>query len=161
MGFYGNVFWITRAIALACWTVRSRSCNSFLYNYLWWTASKDAHFPFLQLFQIYLFLQISNVEAITQQVKFKKEKWIYFLVPFLMMTALAIFGNLILSEYTSYVEKLATNAEFSTVVEVIYATGSPLSLGFSLHIFIHLYIVYKHIRKYKHVSVVKSEDRPF
>ena len=78
-----------------------------------------------------------------------------------MMTALAIFGNLIISEYTFYVEQLAKNADFSTVVEVIYATGSPLSLGFSLHIFIHLYIVYNQIRKYKHITLARNKDEPF
>lgn len=161
MGFYGTVFWIIKAIAITCWTVRSRTCNTFLYNYLWWTVLKDIHFPFFQLFQIYLFLQISNVGAIIEQDRFKKEKAIYFLVPFLMMSSVAIFANLIISEYTYYVEDLAKNAKFSTVVEVIYATGSPLSLGFSLHMFIHLYIVYNHLRRYKHVFVSRSEDGPF
>ena len=150
MGFYGTIFWTIKTIASACWTVRAKGCNHWLYNYLFWTTFKNGHYPFLQLVQIFVFLKISNVAVITQQDSFKKVKQVYFLVPFLMMTALAIFGNLILSEYTFYVEKLAKKAEFSTVTEVIYATGSPLALGFSLHMFLHLFIVYNQIRRFKH-----------
>lgn len=78
-----------------------------------------------------------------------------------MMCTLAIFLNLIISEYTSHVEDLAKEAKFLTVVEAIYATGSPLSLGFCLHMFLHLFIFYIEIRKCKHIPEAIREGELF
>ena len=142
------MFWVAKSVASGMWASRASAVDSDLFLYLMWTTVKMAHFPFIQIFQIYLFVTLDVRYA--KKKSFKKGLACYFLTPFLIFTAFAIFCNLVISEYTFYVEELADDADFTTVTEIVYATGSPLGLSFSLHIVLHFYTILCQMNKYKH-----------
>ena len=89
MGLFSIIFWIMKATAEAVWAFRAKRLDDHLFQYLIWTAVKDYHLPLTQMFQIYLFATVSVKQV--QQETFKNDLSTFFLVPFLMFTALVIF----------------------------------------------------------------------
>uniref|UniRef100_A0A7M5UU50 Uncharacterized protein n=2 Tax=Clytia hemisphaerica TaxID=252671 RepID=A0A7M5UU50_9CNID len=159
MGLFSTMFWVAKTVAISMWAYRAYISDSELSLYLIWTTVKDVHFPFIQIFQIYLFVTLDVTS--TRKGIFKKELISYFLTPFLMLAALAIFFNLIICEYTFHVEELAKDANFTTVTQIVYGTGSPLGLGFSLHIVLHFYTMYCQMKHYqnRYPSIDKDDNR--
>lgn len=113
---------------------------------LFWIAGvEDLLTPFVQLFQIFVFVSISQKQC--QQKEFKTNLWTYFLVPFLISTALAIFFNLIIPES---VDDLFEEAYLFTVLQVLSEIGSPIGHGFSLHIFVYFFMLHNRMSRYEH-----------
>jgi hypothetical protein len=156
MGLFSIIFWTMKATAEAVWAVRAYAVNDHLFQYLTWTALKDYHLPFTQMFQIYLFATL-NMKQVRRQ-SFKSDLSTFFLVPFLMFSALAIFFNLVINEYTFYIEDLVKEADLSTVLQVLYVTGSPIGLGFSLHIFVHFFMLHDQMSLYQHIYAGDGGD---
>lgn len=135
MGLVSVMFWIASLVSTAVWSTRTKFADAEKYLYLVWTTVKIVHFPFVQIIQIFIFQKVRVGYA--KKKAFLEMKAPYFLIPFLMLTSFALVVNFIICEYRYYVEKFIEKANYSTVTQILFATGSPMGIAFSVHIFLH------------------------
>eukprot|EP00111_Clytia_hemisphaerica_P000325 TCONS_00000847-protein len=147
MGLVSVMFWTANSISTIVWSIEGNATDQ-KQPYLVWTTGKVFFFPFVQLFQIYIFRKIRLCYAKNKTFLMMKKS--YFLIPFLMLSSLALLANLIICEYRDYVEELIEEAHYVFVTEILLAVGAPMGIAFSCHIVLHFYTIYHQMRKCKH-----------
>ena len=141
MGVFSIIFWCLKGSLTIFWLARAKSVggNQEQYAYLLWNAIKFSFRPFSIIFEIYLF---SNTDAIScTSPEIKRRKGNHFIIPCIMLSFLAVFVNSVVDAYSGYIEGLVKQANLITVLSVVYKCGSPIYLGFCLHMFLYFLIM--------------------
>ncbi|XP_057302564.1 uncharacterized protein LOC130636749 [Hydractinia symbiolongicarpus] len=141
MGICGVLFWCLKGTLASTWAARSRRIphNTAQYDYLCWNAIKFWCKPFSIVYQIYVFVKLDFYSACSDSMKRRKIN--HFLFPLLMLGFLSVFLNAIIDAYTGIIETLAKNSKMNILYLTVYQCGSPLHLGFCLHLFLHFYTI--------------------
>ena len=137
MGGIGFVFMIIRALMtlnLATY-YRHRLDNTYLAL----SAGKNCLNGLGLLFQFYLFMRVPF--NICSHAPNSNKLSNHFLVPALTIVQLSIFVTAIIDEYDGVVENLLSLAKLDPAIVFFLDVGSPVYLGFCLHMFLHFLII--------------------
>ena len=148
MGGIGFVFMIIRALMtlnLATY-YRHRIDNTYLAM----SAGKNCLNGIGLLFQFYVFMRVPF--NICSHVPNSKKLLNHFLVPALTIVQLSIFVTAIIDEYDGDVEKLLSLANLDPAIVFFLDVGSPVYLGFCLHMFLHFLIIRRNMTT-KHARI--------
>ena len=145
MGVYGLTFWLLKTCITIIWASRAKQMHNEQeqYAYLAWNAAKYLFRSLSIISQLFLFTKTDRVSCCSIEMKSKRKN--HFLIPFIMISLLAIFINSVIDSYGGYTEDLIPQANLNNIVKVVYNSGSVLHLAFCLHMFLYFFIINSHM----------------
>lgn len=136
------------------WAYKYSSSDAEFHQYLTWTALKDFVYAITILFQLNFFVKMGPHYGCGRESSRQKAK--HFYVTTVMMALLSLLISFVVDEYNGRVEKLLDQAHISKTMSTFLQTAAPIHLGFSLHMFLHFFIMnrrlaqFQYRRQYKH-----------
>lgn len=145
VGFLGTisfVFWFMKAVFCSLWTVEYSNKPAYsTYHYLAWTSIKDYVRAFGILFQLHFFVKMGPAFCLSNEHHRRGVNRV--LVPAIMLVLLSLFVAAVIDQYDGIVEELLAKASLHQVIRVYFDVAAPVHLVFSLHMFLHFYIINK------------------
>ena len=161
MGTIGFIYWFVKASYCGLWAYKYSSSDAEFHQYLTWTALKNFVYAITILFQLNFFVKMGPHYGCDRESSRQKAKNFY--VTTVMMALLSLLISFVVDEYYGRVEKLLDQAHISKIMSTFLQTAAPIHLGFSLHMFLHFFIMnrrlaqFQYRRQYKHSE---SSDGP-
>lgn len=141
MGAVGFVFWVMKACFCFLWSFNSiiTPTEEASHPYLVWTSIKDAVRAIGMLFQLHFFVKMGP-NYCTQAINIRRKIY-HLLVPAMMLGLLSIFVCCVIDQYNGRVEHLIQQSNMDPAVMAFFEAAAPIHLGFSLHMFLHFFIM--------------------
>ncbi|XP_031571763.1 uncharacterized protein LOC116305900 [Actinia tenebrosa] len=159
MGAVGFVFWLMKSSFCFLWTfsTMSKPADKATKSYLAWTSVKDLVRAIGMLFQLHFFVKMGPHYS-----RNIGRRMYHLLVPAIMLALLSIFVACVIDQYNGRVEHLINQSHLDPSITSFFEAAAPIHLGFSLHMFLHFYIIkrkmsslqYVHPRRDVHFSQV-------
>ena len=137
MGGVGFTFMTIRALMTSNLATYYRKV--YATSYLAMCAGKNCLNALSLLFQFFMFKRVSF--TVCSHPPNSNKVINHFLVPALIMAQLSIFITAVIDEYNGIVEELLARANLNPAIVFFLDIGSPIYLGFCLHMFLHFLIV--------------------
>jgi hypothetical protein len=146
VGFMGAVGFVYRIMtSLFCLLWSFQTSNKQQQSYLIWNSSKDAARSISIIFQLYFFVKMGP--HFCQETRNRGRRICHLLVPAIMLALLSTFVSSIIDQYNGEVEHLIDHSRLDSVVIAFFNAAVPIHLGFSLHMFLHFYIINGKMRR--------------
>ena len=155
MGIVGFLFWIMLSIFSATWAIVIQNLSPEYFELLKWSCAKNFLRSLGILFQLYIFMKSDPYIGCRNNMR--KRKLIYFILPALTLSLLAVFIMAVIDTHSEVIELLIDNSKINHVLMVLLKAGEPLYLGFCLHLFLHFLIINNNMRKEK--ELLRNEGR--
>lgn len=149
MGTIGFIFWFVKASYCGLWATRySASSNTELYQYLTRTTLKDFIYAITIIFQLYFFVKMGPHFGCDRESSRLRAK--HFYVSTIMMALFSLVISFVVDEYSGRVEKLLAQAHISNTMSTFLQAAAPIHLGFSLHMFLHFFIMNRRLAQFQY-----------
>lgn len=142
MGAVGFVYRVMKASFCIIWASEARG---ELQSYLFWNSSKEATRAISVVFQLYLFVKVGP--HFCQEARNRRRSICHLLVPAVMLGLLSTFISCIIDQYYGEVEYLINHSQLDPSMTSFFNAAAPIHLGFSLHMFLHFYIIKRKMRR--------------
>ena len=157
MGTIGFIFWFMKASYCGLWASQySSTANSEIHQYLTWTTVKDFTFSITILFQLYFFVKMGPHFGCDRESSRQKAK--HFYVTTIMMALFSLLISFVIDNYNGRVEKLLAQAHISNTMSIFFQAAVPIQLGFSLHMFLHFFIMNRRLSQFQYNWKQQSEN---
>ena len=147
MGTIGSVFWVLKASYCGSWASKISS-NHELHDYLTWTTVKNVFYATTFFFQLQFFMRMGPHYGCKRENSRQKAK--HFYVVAVMMGLLSLLISFVVDEYYGHVESLLHKANLSTTMSAFLQAAAPIHLGFSLHMFLHFFIMNRRLSQFQY-----------
>ncbi|KAL9975528.1 hypothetical protein ACROYT_G012698 [Oculina patagonica] len=149
MGAVGFTCWMMKALIACYWaaTVHDRSDVGADPSYPRWDAPKFIVRSVTTAFLMGLFMKV-NARAFSQRNPTRRIN--HFLIPAIMLALLSMFAESLIDQYLGLEEILRCEIEEQSM-KILFEAGSPMYLGFLLHVCLHFVII--------QASIGKSDNR--
>ena len=147
MGTIGSLFWVLKASYCTLW-VSKISNNHELHDYLAWTTVKNVFYATTFFFQLQFFVTMGPHYGCDSENSRQKAK--HFYVVMVMMGLLSLLISFVVDEYYGHVESLLHKANLSTTMSAFLQAAAPIHLGFSLHMFLHFFIMNRRLSQFQY-----------
>lgn len=163
MGTIGFVFWFMKASYCCLWAYKyAASKNTELTEYLVWTTLKDFSYATTVIFQLYFFVKMGPHFGCDQERSKLSAKQFY--VCTIMMALSSLVVSFVVDEYNGQVEELLSHANISNAMSAFLQAAGPIHLGFSLHMFLHFFIMNRRLAQFqynwRHKQTQNSQQCP-
>ena len=154
IGGVGFTFMIIRTLMTASLAKYYR--KTIAPTYLAMSAAKNCFNALGLLFQFYIFMRVSF--DICSHPPNNRKVVNHFLVPALTLTQLSIFITAVIDEYNGIIEELLAIANLNPAIVFFLDIGSPMYLGFCLHMFLHFLIIRRNMKcKKAHIAYLLDD----
>ena len=148
MGTIGFVFWFMKGSYCCLWTFKFAASNTELSEYLAWTTLKTYSYAITVIFQLYFFVKMGPHFGCDRKSSRLSAKQFY--VCTIMMALLSLVVSFVVDEYNGPVEKLLAHANISDAMSTFLQAAGPIHLGFSLHMFLHFFIMNRRLAQFQY-----------
>ena len=148
MGAIGFIFWFVKASYCGLWASKYSSSDTEFHQYLTWTALKNFIYAITVIFQIYFFVKMGPHYGCDRESSRQRAK--HFYVTTVMMALLSLLISFVVDEYNGRVEKLLDQAHISKTMSAFLRAAAPIHLGFSLHMFLHFFIMNRRLSQFQY-----------
>lgn len=160
MGTIGFVYWFIKASYCGLWASKYSSTDTDFHQYLTWTTLKNFVYAFTILFQLNFFVKMGPNFGCDEESSRQKTK--HFYVTTIMMALFSLLISFVVDEYSGRVEKLLDQAHISKTMSAFLQAAAPIHLGFSLHMFLHFFIMNRQLSQFqyrrKHKQLQNSHE---
>lgn len=148
MGAIGFIYWFVKASYCGLWAAKYSSMDRELHIYLTWTALKNFTYAITILFQLNFFVNMGPHYGCDRESSRQKAK--HFYVTTVMMALLSLVISFVVDEYNGRVENLLDQAHISQTMSAFLKAAAPIHLGFSLHMFLHFFIMSRRLSQFQY-----------
>ena len=158
MGAVGFVYWVMKACFCFLWSFNSITTpvEESSHPYFVWTSIKDAARSIGMLFQMYFFMKMGP-NYCTQPRNISR-KIHHLLVPAMMLALLSIFVGCVIDQYNGKVEHLIKHSNIDPALLGFFEGAAPIHLGFTLHMFLHFYIMKRKMDLHENVTNQQQQN---
>jgi len=160
MGAIGFIYWFVKASYCGLWATKYSSTDVEFHQYLTWTTLKDFIYAITILFQLNFFVKMGPHYGCDRENSRQKAK--HFYVTTVMMALLSLLISFVVDEYNGRVENLLDQAHISKTMLAFLQVAAPIHLGFSLHMFLHFFIMNRRLSQFhfnwQHKRLENSHD---
>ena len=139
MGITGFIYWTIKSIFTASWAMNIRDLDITDNIYLRWSFAKNSLRSIGIVFQLYFFVKLDPSIGCREEIR--RKKIMYFLLPALKLSLLAVFIATIIDSYNGLVEELIAHSGINNILLALMHAGEPLHLGFCLHLCLHIFFI--------------------
>ena len=143
MGVTGFIFWFIKTLLNAVWVNNISNLSPDQTSYLKFSCAKNLMRFIGILFQLFLFIKADPFIGCRENIRMKRVS--YFILPALMLSLLSVFVMSVIDSYSGIVEGLIANSGISETLMILLKAGEPIHLGFTLHVFLHFYIIHENM----------------
>lgn len=144
MGVCGLLYWIIMTVFNAAWISRVDILDNQSISYLKWCCAKNVFRSIGIIFQLCIFIKCDPLFG--RRVNVRENPHVHFILPALMASFLSVFIMAVMDGHTKIVEELIESSGISSILITLIKVSEPLYLGYTLHLFLHFYIVYSHTK---------------
>lgn len=148
MGTIGFIYWFVKASFCALWASRYSSIDTEYYEYLTWTTVKNFVYATTILFQLNFFVKMGPHYGCDRESSRQRAE--HFYVVTVMMALLSLLISFVVDEYNGRVENLLNQAHLSKTMSAFLRAAAPIHLGFSLHMFLHFFIMNRRLSQFQY-----------
>ena len=148
MGTIGFVYWFIKASYCGLWAAKYSSTDTDFHQYLTWTTLKNFVYAITILFQLNFFVKMGPNFGCDEESSRQKTK--HFYVTTIMMALFSLLISFVVDEYSGRVEKLLDQAHISKTMSAFLQAAAPIHLGFSLHMFLHFFIMNRRLSQFQY-----------
>ena len=148
MGTIGFIYWFVKASYCGLWASKYSSTDSEFHEYLTWTTLKNFIYAITILFQLNFFVKMGPHYGCDRGNSRQRAK--HFYVTTIMMALLSLLISFVVDEYNGRVEKLLDQAHISSTMSAFLQAAAPIHLGFSLHMFLHFFIMHRRLSQFQY-----------
>ena len=147
MGSIGFIYWFVKASYCGLWASKYSSADAEFHKYLTWTTLKNFIYAITILFQLNFFVKMGPHYGCDRENSRQRAK--HFYVTTIMMALLSLLISFVVDEYNGRVEKLLEQAHVSETMSAFLKAAAPIHLGFSLHMFLHFFIMNRRLSQFQ------------
>ena len=149
MGTIGFIFWFMKASYCCLWAYEyAASSHTELSEYLVWTTLKDFSYAITVIFELYFFVKMGPHFGCDQERSRLSAKQFYVCAIMMALSSLVI--SFVVDEYNGQVEELLAHAHISNTMSTFLQAAGPIHLGFSLHMFLHFFIMNRRLAQFQY-----------
>ncbi|XP_031571752.1 uncharacterized protein LOC116305891 [Actinia tenebrosa] len=145
IGFMGAIGFVYRIMKTSFCLIWSSQARGELQTYLIWNSSKEAARAISVVFQLYVFVKVGP--HFCQEARNQRRSICHLLVPAVMLGLLSTFISCTIDQYHGQIEYLINHSQLDPSMTSFFNAAAPIHLGFSLHMFLHFYIIKRKMRR--------------